>query len=655
MSSTPSSPIHAFQDSSPESSPPLEPIDSSPPSSPVFQSATLSPPTSPGLAHPYAASTKAVRPPRLYEKRGIFAHDENNIFDEDDDVVTNRAQSSSTWNLSPQKKRVDSHYHTRTLSTASTSSSVTDFALGKQLEPRLLLFGASRPTKRSISMDSRDELAGINLSDDEEASVDHGFRPLSHIDREKRIWDTIITKAIDSANGRIYLQQEGLISSGLSFIPPSIADLASLVVLPSKEKPVESKTVPVTSPRARPLIRSVTLPRRNNIFADPEPLLAKSASMTIQLPPGNPEASPLTNEVNLCLGNNVITKLPVELFRLTNLTILSMRNNLLTHIPPQIALLSNLRELNIACNRIVYLPVEMLEMKLEALMVDKNPWLEPPTLESSISLERTETHSSSGEADAPPSERATVSKTAVNFSVPSLTECCLRVLLAPYSEPSQESGRYNSGIPHPPPHPRTRLEATYELPLSHIDHYPVYVVNTLRACVPQAVTKPDPHMQASPSKRARRSSTQSLLSSELSDVFRTDTPDDDDADRGEKADVGEIHPGIGTCMSPRHPRHARPVFIYPAEQRFQWVRIIAGQNTKEEVPVLWRGCMPGCLSFLDQEHGNAANTKGMPPVKKSACIDDTLSVSQGSGDGFDEDDLEPIDLGGHSGLEDDFD
>ena len=41
-------------------------------------------------------------------------------------------------------------------------------------------------------------------------------------------------------------------------------------------------------------------------------------------PPGS---APLTNEVNLVLGNNSITKLPVELFTLTNLTVLSMRES----------------------------------------------------------------------------------------------------------------------------------------------------------------------------------------------------------------------------------------------------------------------------------------------------------------------------------------
>ena len=64
MSFLPSSPL-----SSPSSSPSLGPIDSSPPSSPNLAPLGSSP-ISPGPSHPYAASTKAIKPPPLYEKRG---------------------------------------------------------------------------------------------------------------------------------------------------------------------------------------------------------------------------------------------------------------------------------------------------------------------------------------------------------------------------------------------------------------------------------------------------------------------------------------------------------------------------------------------------------------------------------------------------------
>ena len=46
-----------------------------------------------------------------------------------------------------------------------------------------------------------------------------------------------------------------------------------------------------------------------------------------------------------------------------------------------------------------------------------------------------------------------------------------------------------------------------------------------------------------------------------------------------------------------------PVFRTPVEERLEWVGVIAGvqvaENPKAWVPVLWRGCMTGCLEFLE--------------------------------------------------------
>lgn len=70
MSYSPSSSIP----SSPASSPSFGPVDSSPPSSPNLPAVQLSsdfdsPPSSPGVIHPFAGSTKAAKPFKLYEKR----------------------------------------------------------------------------------------------------------------------------------------------------------------------------------------------------------------------------------------------------------------------------------------------------------------------------------------------------------------------------------------------------------------------------------------------------------------------------------------------------------------------------------------------------------------------------------------------------------
>ncbi|KAI0690213.1 hypothetical protein BC835DRAFT_1307995 [Cytidiella melzeri] len=670
MLSPPSSPVSHFIDSSPESSPIIEPVDSSPPSSPSLQPISLSPPVSPGPAHPFAASTKGVKPPRLYEKRNIYISE-----DDSDDFASGvgslsenyapYAQPGNIWSTSPRKKRTPNNSHVRTLSGASTSSSVTEIAPGRPFAPRQLLFGVPRVSQRSTSTDSRDELSAINLTDDENPGLVPDNRAHNRFGREQAIWDSAITKAVDSADGLVDLQQEGLISPGLSFIPASVADLASLVVLPSKANLEAAKAQSLANPRIRPIARATTFPAKANtpFLVSSEPTLPKATSMNFREPARLSDTPHVLNEVNLLLGNNAITKLPVELFSLHNLTVLSMRNNLLTFLPPQIALLTNLRELNVAQNKLTYLPAEMLEMELHVLVVDHNPWLQhssssgsgenanapPAPRPSRRSLQRIPRRTSL-EGDVATLKPSVVSRITARCIVPSLTECCLRVLFAPHSELSQLADT------HAPVQPRgrvrTRLEATYELPLSGVDNYPPGLVKTLRACVPQAVAKPDSHMQASPSKRARRSSTRSRVSSTLSDVFGPAPADCTMANNSDDVQqLEETHSGIGTCMSPVHPRHVRPVFVEPTEERFVWVRHIAGRPVHEDVPVLWRGCMPGCLKFLDEESDNAANGADAATSEPPACSDDELVLdAEGNGDDVG---LVAIDLAG--GLGDEFD
>ncbi len=316
-------------------------------------------------------------------------------------------------------------------------------------------------------------------------------------------------------------------------------------------------------------------------------------------------------------------------------------------------------------------------MTLDVLVVDHNPWLTPPTpadgepasasSRTALPLPDNIAQSPRREETATTAKRAIVSQTTVNYKIPSLTEFCLRVLLAPFDQPNSHPPPPSS--PHdPPPHahshqgtrPRTRLEALYELPLPHVDHYPDKVVKVLRACVPAAVNKPQAHVQASPAKRARRSSTRS----QLSDVFGPTVRDGDDEEGGD-ADVEEeeeTHSGIGTCMCPVHAmRHARPVFVDPAEQRFEWVPTIAGRAVHEDVPVLWRGCMRGCLDFLDasdlhsQSESRAEEEQGEGGKKGLACGEDgmVLGISEDDGEEGEGEGVEEVDLGGGVGLEED--
>jgi hypothetical protein len=57
--------------------------------------------------------------------------------------------------------------------------------------------------------------------------------------------------------------------------------------------------------------------------------------------------------------------------------------------------------------------------------------------------------------------------------------------------------------------------------------------------------------------------------------------------------------GISVCPSPQH--HHRTVFARHAEERFTWEHRVAGVNVGGAVPLRWRGCQWGCLSFLGGE------------------------------------------------------
>lgn len=332
-------------------------------------------------------------------------------------------------------------------------------------------------------------------------------------------------------------------------------------------------------------------------------------------------------------------------------------------------MLVNLRELNVAQNRLSYLPAEMLEMKLDVLQVDHNPWRQrpPPDQDSSGTVEsggsghlNAELRRPMGSAHSGDDDQAgqhlsgirkgglAVSRLATHFMVPSLTECCLRVLLTPYHS---STTHHDSASPMGQP----RLLVSFALPLPNIERIPAPIVDTLRACVPQAVAKPDPQTQASPSKRARRSSARSRVSSVQSDIFgdflEPSRPEDTEVDADVPEDDEEIPPGIGTCMSPLHPRHSRPVFVDHAVERFEWVHTIAGHPVHEDagVPVRWRGCMPGCLDFLGEDVPRVADIREGVAERLDDRSLNKIEIAEPDG----EMEVEAIDLGG--GFGEDFD
>lgn len=87
------------------------------------------------------------------------------------------------------------------------------------------------------------------------------------------------------------------------------------------------------------------------------------------------QGSIVSHDVQLFLYNNMLTRLPEELFQLSNLTVLSLRQNQLTHIPPAISRLVNLRDLSLSANKLKYLPWELFLLpKLKILNPHYNPF-----------------------------------------------------------------------------------------------------------------------------------------------------------------------------------------------------------------------------------------------------------------------------------------
>ncbi len=264
-------------------------------------------------------------------------------------------------------------------------------------------------------------------------------------------------------------------------------------------------------------------------------------------------------------------------------------------------------------------------MKIEILEVGLNPWIKPPA-----------------RMDFGPA----VSQTKVHFTVASLTEYCLRVLLAPAQTSmfvQSLTTTLDASITAPvlprliPPDTQTVLD-TYD-PIAILERLPLELTEIIRACLPRAVPKPDLH-GPSRKKRSRMSWTKSksktgfnkddIFPFELSgsfpqgaqlDGWYDDRSDDEDCDEDEET---ETHPGIGICPSPLHT--AVSVFVSHAEERFSWEYEVAGVRVSERegVPMLWRGCSRGCLAFLGADVTSGYATEGALPDER----DDNMDVDE---------------------------
>lgn len=136
--------------------------------------------------------------------------------------------------------------------------------------------------------------------------------------------------------------------------------------------------------------------------------------------------------------------------------------------------------------------------------------------------------------------------------VPSLVELCCRILVSPPPP---------SFVPEGQPPQDTLLSLRDR---DHLYDLPPSLAHDLNACVPDCIP------------------TATAMS------------------QGEE-DEGMHVTGIGKCPNPSHGPETRN-FVRHAEERFSWEMrvgglLIGGEGC--EVPLRWRGCCRGCLSFLD--------------------------------------------------------
>ncbi|KAI0644292.1 hypothetical protein C8Q79DRAFT_1002184 [Trametes meyenii] len=655
---------------SPSSSPSLAPVDSSPPSSPCFEAAFCTPPASPGAKDPFAGSTKSSKRPRIYElnesrraapridsfARGYCELDAAEALTRStdlDDATPTRVvdpfsgSAKRAWRPPTYEKKKE-----RVVSSdaAFSTSSSLSYSSGP------VAGGSPTPAGREPTMLLDDPDDDFLLTDDEHEVQNPPAKPETREELEARLWDEAITRAIDKVNGMIDLSSVGLNKGLITHIPASIADLGSLVVLPPTQPALSSApSSPNHSPKqlspsshhldsafsqARPFIRATTLPAAvfNEAFLlrskDGERLRGTPAARAASLQSvPQPSTHLRRREIEMYLANNVIQRLPAELFCVTSLTVLSLRSNALTTIPPQIVQLTALKELNLAQNKLQWLPAEMLSMHLTKLALAGNPWIPLPSTSHSESAQPPGIASRN---NPPLRRRRPVSETIAHYAVPPLSETCFRALLAPYSpntphilvsasthhpavRSSSEQLQLNSSDSRssttnaqshpttpPPLRPLTVLEATYALPLTEDHNISPSLLTILRTCVPAAVAKPATATYPSGRSKVRRDEGQRDVHDDVfSNTFsHNEAPHDASTLQADAPDP----PTISVCPSPAHHGQSRmPVFVRPAEERFTWEDIVAGVQVGADgidgvgVPVRWRGCRRGCLAFLDPE------------------------------------------------------
>ncbi|CAE6364653.1 unnamed protein product [Rhizoctonia solani] len=368
-------------------------------------------------------------------------------------------------------------------------------------------------------------------------------------------------------------------NSNITKIPREIIDLDKMVSLPLE--PSESMKPPVQSPIA---------PSRSNVAsaaARSRRVFSQSRSSSSLFSSGSPTKP--KREIQLYLANNRISILPSELFQLNNLTLLSLRGNKLRSLPPAIGNLKSLRSLNIASNELTTLPSELSYLNLQALLLHPNPFLPKPTTESTGSSDCRITHWRRARELGP---------LVTHTRIPKLTEIALRAALrSPDQPPRITPLSYTTPLTR---HSDTLVSKSLLTPTdsqSSVFSFPSHTPSLSRSN-----SDSNPYDSHTFPPHALTLEDHYDLPSWLSEK-RTVNIHIEAARHGAE----DAHDLYSWCPGRRHridvetetTGSSSGIFIIPAEERLEWVSMLAGCELSPAVPILWRGCSAGCLSFLD--------------------------------------------------------
>ncbi|KAI3617697.1 hypothetical protein CBS9595_003606 [Malassezia furfur] len=352
------------------------------------------------------------------------------------------------------------------------------------------------------------------------------------------------------------------------------------------------------------------------------------------------------NLVQCYLWDNRLTRLPSALFQLRNLGVLSLRKNALTYLPPAIGELHALRELNVGGNMLTYLPAEIQRLELDTFTYVPNPFLAippdarisqrarnsqrtvmgPPRVPRTLQRARTETHSPPrAKEDMAPMVRALAP--LKRHGMPTLAEICIRRLLG-NEEGAMLLEQYETGC---------LRSLQYTLDVQMVARLEAARRSALRLWgTPTNLPHRNQRMQRGHDVWYDGAHFHPSGSPE-SEASIESLPDAMDVDH--LLDAGEDackNVYFNRCPNARESAPSKdgvsdwpvaesaiddaPLFAQPYEERLEWVSHVAGVRVAKQgtellagatdahtqmqhsgcLPLLWRGCSPGCLSFLEE-------------------------------------------------------